>query len=113
MKTGGKRIKKARVIWGKFVIRKAFCSSELALTYLFSNLARLVPSTEFEQKRRQINKHLLEEIEKDEEPVLCGKKKKKKKKKKKNKDDEPEEVVMVSFRSFCRFSIIFFAIHVS
>ena len=66
-------------------------------------MARLVPSTEFEQKRRQINKHLLEEIEKDEEPVLCGKKKKKKKKKKKNKDDEPEEVVMVSFHSFCRF----------
>jgi len=59
-----------------------------------SNLARLVPSTEFEQKRRQINKHLLEEIEKDEEPVLCGKKKKKKKKKKKNKDEEQEDSIM-------------------
>ena len=59
----------------------------------FSNLARLVPSTEFEQKRRQINKHLLDEIEKDEEPVLCGKKKKKKKKKKN--EDENEETIML------------------
>ena len=59
-------------------------------------MARLVPSTEFEQKRRQINKHLLEEIEKDEEPVLCGKKKKKKKKKKKNKDEEQEDNIIVS-----------------
>jgi len=57
-----------------------------------SNLARLVPSTEFEQKRRQINKHLLDEIEKDEEPVLCGKKKKKKKKKK-NEDDNEETIM--------------------
>merc|ERR1712227_861084 len=56
-----------------------------------SNLARLVPSTEFEQKRRQINKHLLDEIEKDEEPVLCGNKKKKKKKKKN--DDDNEETI--------------------
>ena len=55
----------------------------IKIILFFSNLARLVPSTEFEQKRRQINKHLLDEIEKDEEPVLCGKKKKKKKKKKK------------------------------
>ena len=59
----------------------------------FSNLARLVPSTEFEQKRRQINKHLLDEIEKDEEPVLCGKKKKKKKKKK-NEDDNEETIML-------------------
>ena len=76
------------VSFSRFLFSKAI--------FLYSNLARLVPSTEFEQKRRQINKHLLEEIEKDEEPVLCGKKKKKKKKKKKNKDDEPEEVIMVS-----------------
>ena len=64
----------------------------------------MVPSTEFEQKRRQINKHLLEEIEKDEEPVLCGKKKKKKKKKKKNKDEEQEDSIMVSL-SFLEFAI--------
>ena len=48
-----------------------------------SNLARLVPSMDFEMRRRQLNKQLQEEIEKDNEPVLCGKKKKKKKKKKK------------------------------
>jgi len=35
----------------------------------------------------------LDEIEKDEEPVLCGKKKKKKKKKKN--DDDNEETIML------------------
>ena len=67
--------------------------SSSELRFFFSNLARLVPSTEFEQKRRQINKHLLDEIEKDEEPVLCGKKKKKKKKKK-NEDDNEETIML-------------------
>ena len=70
----------------------------------FSNLARLVPSTEFEQKRRQINKHLLDEIEKDEEPVLCGKKKKKKKKKKN--DDDNEETIMLRIYNHYRNHII-------
>merc|ERR1712048_871251 len=55
-----------------------------------SNLARLVPSMDFELQRRQLNKQLADEIQKENEPVLCAKKKKnhfyaKKKKKKKKK----------------------------
>jgi guanylate kinase len=61
-----------------------------------SNLARLVPSMDFEMRRRQLNKQLQEEIEKDNEPVLCGKKKKKKKKK--NKKETPsDDLVMLPY----------------
>ena len=48
---------------------------------------------DFEMRRRQLQKQLQEEIEKDNEPVLCGKKKKKKKKKK-NSDEAIDEPVM-------------------
>ena len=81
---------------------------EVSLTVIYqwrficSNLAGLVPSFEFETRRREMNKEYERELEKENEPVLCGKKKNKKaKKSKKNKnknkkDDVEEEIVHVS-----------------
>ena len=66
-----------------------------------SNLAGLVPSFEFETRLREMNKEYERELEKENEPVLCGKKKNKKakkskKNKKKNKkDDVQEEIIHV------------------
>lgn len=64
-----------------------------------SNLAGLVPSFEFETRRREMNKEYERELEKENEPVLCGKKKNKKakkskKNKKKNKKDDVEEEIV-------------------
>lgn len=50
-----------------------------------SNLAGLVPSFDFEVRRRLMNKEYEEQLEKENEPVLCGKKKNKKNKKNKSK----------------------------
>jgi MAGUK p55 subfamily protein 5 len=59
----------------------------------------LVPSFEFEALRREMNKEYERELEKENEPVLCGKKKNKKakkskKNKKKNKKDHVEEEII-------------------
>lgn len=61
----------------------------------------MVPSFEFETRRREMNKEYERELEKENEPVLCGKKKNKKakkskkNKKKKKKDDVEEEIIHV------------------
>ena len=49
---------------------------------------------EFEVRRRQLDKQIKEEQEKDSQAVLCGKKKKKKKKKS-QKTEPSEEPLMI------------------
>ena len=53
-----------------------------------------MPSMEFEMRRRQLDKQIKEEQEKDNQAVLCGKKKKKKKKKTQN-TEPTEEPLMI------------------
>ena len=92
-RTGGRRTKREKTTWGYFD------QVNQPVTSFCSNLAGLVPSFEFETRRREMNKEYERELEKENEPVLCGKKKNKKakkskKNKKKNKKDDVEEEII-------------------